>query len=396
MSSGFADLERRIMARVVILRCEGYAEHLVVPVVRKGIDMLGGPSVFARPGEKILLKPNWLAADPPEKCSTTHPVVFKAVCMAFKDTGAKFFYGDSPAMQRPEIAAKKSGFEDVAKEFAVTPADFQSGKNVFVKNGLQNKKFTIANGVLACDGLISLPKLKTHGFQLMTGAVKNQFGCIPGVLKGEFHVKTPDADDFAKMLIDLNSYINPRLYIMDAIIAMEGNGPRGGKPKQLNVLLFSTDPVALDATACRIIGLKPELVPTNKAGQEAGAWTYNSDAIELLGDPIEDFIDLKFDIKREPVKPFKAEGLMSFIKNALVPRPYIVSEKCIKCGICIDACPVSPKAIVWHDKNKALPPSYNYRKCIRCYCCQEMCPQSAIRLKTPVLRKLYVKINNLR
>jgi len=89
--------------------------------------------------------------------------------------------------------------------------------------------------------------MKTHGFQRMTGAVKNQFGCIPGALKGEFHVKVPDASNFAKMLIDLNTYIHPRLYVMDGIIAMEGNGPRGGTPKKMNVILFSTDPIALDS-----------------------------------------------------------------------------------------------------------------------------------------------------
>ena len=79
---------------------------------------------------------------------------------------------------------------------------------------------------LAADGIVSLPKLKTHGMVRVTGAVKNQFGCIPGLLKGEFHARMPDVDLFGQLLVDLNLYLRPRLFVMDGIIAMEGNGPR--------------------------------------------------------------------------------------------------------------------------------------------------------------------------
>jgi hypothetical protein len=61
------------------------------------------------------------------------------------------------------------------------------------------------------------------------------------MLKGQYHVKLPDPYDFAAMLVDINTFIKPRLYVMDGITAMEGNGPRSGKPKQLNVLLLSAD-----------------------------------------------------------------------------------------------------------------------------------------------------------
>ena len=241
------------------------------------------------------------------------------------------------------------------------------------------------------DGVISLPKMKTHAFQKMTGAIKNQFGCIPGPRKGEFHMKVPNALDFAKMLIDLNSYIHPRLYIMDGIMAMEGNGPRGGTPRKMNVILFSTDPIALDATVCRMMNLNPEIVPTIKIGQEMGAGTYLENEIEILGDPLEGFIALDFDVNREPIKPFKQSGGMSVVKNALVPKPCIIADKCVKCGVCVNMCPVSPKAVDWHDGNKKNPPTYKYERCIRCYCCQELCPESAIHLKVPFIRRIFNK-----
>ena len=376
------------MSKVAIIYCGSYEYSEVKKAVERGFALLGGSSVFVRPNEKILLKPNWLSADPPEKCVTTHPAVFKAVSEVLQSAGASLSYGDSPAFHSPETAAKRTGISAIAEELKIPLADFKLGEVVHFNEGHQNKKFTIANAVLENDGVISLPKMKTHGFQRITGAIKNQFGCIPGALKGEFHVKVPDAYEFAKMLIDLNSCIHPRLYVMDGIMAMEGNGPKGGNPKKMNVLIFSTDPIALDATECRLMNLDPALVLTNKAGMEMGAGTYLEKEIELLGDPIEKFIALDFDVNRKPEKPFKKSGGIQFVKNAITPRPYIVAERCVKCGVCVNMCPVDPKAVNWHDGNKNNPPSYKYDRCIRCYCCQELCPEGAIHIKQPFMRKL--------
>jgi uncharacterized protein (DUF362 family)/Pyruvate/2-oxoacid:ferredoxin oxidoreductase delta subunit len=374
-------------SKVVVLRCESYETQAVRSVVKKGIDLLGGAGAFAGKGEKILLKPNWLAPDPPEKCTTTHPMVFKAVAETLKESGAILTYGDSPAFHAPLLAAQKTGFRTIAEELAIHPADFDTGSNVFFNNGLQNKKFLIANGVLDCDGVISLPKLKTHGFQGFTGCVKNQFGCIPGPAKGEFHVKTQDVNSFAKMLVDLDSFVKPRLYVMDAIYAMEGNGPRGGNRKKLGALLFSTDPIALDATACRIIDCNPEFIPTIMFGKAAGRGVYAAHEIELIGDPLDTFVDNGFDIKREPAQSHRFGKVLHLLKNVVIAKPYIISKKCISCGACIKACPVNPKAIKWRSGNNNKVPSYNYSRCIRCFCCQELCPESAIRLKVPILRK---------
>jgi uncharacterized protein (DUF362 family) len=84
------------------------------------------------------------------------------------------------------------------------------------------------------------------------------------MLKGQFHVKMGDPYNFATMLVDINTFIKPRLFIMDGIMAMEGNGPRNGISRALNVLLCSSDPVAIDAIACKIINLSPEFVPITR------------------------------------------------------------------------------------------------------------------------------------
>lgn len=376
------------MSKVALIRCNTYDEDTVKTAVESGLRLLGGPERFAGPGEKILLKPNLLVGDPPEKCVTTHPSVFGAVAECFMTTGSIISYGDSPAMGGLKKAAKKAGLMAVAENLGLTLADFSSGEEIFFKDGRQNKKFVIAKGVLDSDGVISLPKLKTHGLERLTGCIKNQFGCIPGMLKGEYHVKLPDATDFAKMLVDLNRFVNPRLYIMDGIRAMEGNGPRGGTPVNMNVLLFSEDPVALDATVCRLIDLNPEYVPTTRFGMESGAGTYLEEEIELLGDDIAGFKTNAFDVKRKPVRPFKQKGFYRFLNNRLVEKPYIATERCTQCGTCVHVCPANPKAVNWPEGDKSKVPVYTYDDCIRCYCCQELCPESAVMLKKPLLRKI--------
>jgi NAD-dependent dihydropyrimidine dehydrogenase PreA subunit len=219
--------------------------------------------------------------------------------------------------------------------------------------------------------------------------VKNQFGCIPGVRKGEYHIKLPDANHFAQMLVDLNNFVKPVLYVMDGIFAMEGNGPRGGKPRKMNILLFSDDPIALDATVCRLIDVNPEYVPTVTLGRASGAGTYLENEIELAGDNFNTFRQNNFDIDRSPLKPYKAKGFMSFLNNRFVPKPFIIKEKCVACGVCISMCPMVPKSVDWSGGDKKRPPVHNYKTCIRCFCCQELCPESAIELKFPLVRRIF-------
>jgi uncharacterized protein (DUF362 family)/Pyruvate/2-oxoacid:ferredoxin oxidoreductase delta subunit len=374
--------------KVAVIRCEKYDDAQVLNSIKRGVDLLGGIALFVKSGEKIVLKPNILFGSNPEKCVTTHPAVFRAVGNLLKEAGVNVLYGDSPGFGKSEPNLRKSGLKQVGDEMGFILADFDSGRPVSHKDALLVKKFVIANGVLDTDGLISLPKLKTHGLVRFTGAVKNQFGCVPGFFKGQYHAKLPDPYDFATMLVDLNTLIKPRLYIMDGIMAMEGNGPRSGKPKQLSVLLLSADPIALDATACRIIDLQPEVVPTAKPGEKAGLGTYHSENIEIVGDPLESFIDKSFSVNRLPPVSITSGRIRTFIKNKITQRPVIVKEKCTHCGTCVKMCPVEPKAVDWYKGDKTRPPKHNYDRCIRCYCCQETCPEGAITITTPWLGRL--------
>jgi len=388
LDRGIAGAVRQVSprAKVAVVRCPDYDISRVREAVEWGINLVGGCTSLAVPGEKIILKPNLLAADPPEKCVTTHPAVFQAVAAVFQAAGISLSYGDSPALGSTERAARRAGIMSAAQEINLPLADFRNGSEVTFSAGAQNKKFFIAQGVLEADGLISIAKLKTHGLTKLTGAIKNQFGCIPGVLKGEFHVKLPQVDDFARMLVDLNLMLRPRLYVMDGIMAMEGNGPRGGSPRPMGVLLFSTDAVALDATVCRLVNLYPEDIPTLKHGQAMGLGTYMTENIDIVGDAMAELIQPSFKIS----SPSKAMKLPTpWLRNQIAARPVITADKCIKCGICVEMCPVKPAVVNWPDEERSNVPVYDYSRCIRCYCCQEMCPEGAISLHTPWLGRLF-------
>lgn len=376
------------MVKVVLIRCENYEPANVRLAVKRGIDILGGAGAFIKKGDRVLLKPNLLVGEVPEKCVNTHPSVFRAVAELFMDAEAVVSYGDSPAFGSTAAAAKKCGIQDVARELNIPEADFRNVMEVFFDQAVQNKKFVIAKAVWENDVIVSLPKLKTHGFEKFTGAVKNQFGCVPGVRKGEYHLKLPDPENFAQMLVDLNNLVKPDLYVMDGIHAMEGNGPRGGTPRIMNILLFSKDPIALDATVCRIIDVNPDLVPTIRLGQLSGSGTGREDEIELLGDDISGFRQTGFKIDRNPIKPYRSSGMLRFINNRLVPRPSIMHDRCTRCGMCISICPTNPKSVDWRDGSREKPPVHHYKTCIRCYCCQEICPEGAIVQKIPFIRRL--------
>ena len=375
-------------SRVALVRCTTYEQTEVHEAVGRGLALLGGPLAIIKPAERYILKPNLLAADPPEKYTATHPAVFHAVARHLKEAGAQLSYGDSPAAHRPIAAARKAGIADAAESLDIPLADFSTGETVSFPEGRLIKQFTIAQDVLTTDGIINICKMKTHALTRLTGAVKNMFGCIPGVLKAEFHAKLQNEDLFSQMLLDLNQLIPPRLCVMDGIIGMEGNGPRNGTGRAAHVLLFSTDPIALDATAAHIMNLDPDLVPTLSWAKKWGIGQV--DNVEIVGDDLESFIISDYNANRHTGSTAKSDPgfIGQLFKNWIIPRPVIDSEKCTRCGTCVNICPVTPKAVDWHDGDRKKAPTYHYENCIRCYCCQETCPAEAIHVQIPPLGRL--------
>jgi Pyruvate/2-oxoacid:ferredoxin oxidoreductase delta subunit len=249
------------------------------------------------------------------------------------------------------------------------------------------KQLVLARSALETDGIISLAKMKTHGFMRITGAVKNQFGCVPGMRKGEFHVKMPRAEHFASMLVDVTRFLKPRLYILDGIMAMEGNGPGSGTTRNMKVLLLSSDPAALDAVFCRLIRMPARYVPTMNPAAESGLGRYLDEEIEICGDEISRLECPDFKALRQPAEAFDRR-FPYYLKKWITARPFIDHRRCENCGICTEVCPLEPKAVRKKPGDNDAKPVFDYSRCIRCYCCQEMCPHGAIAIRRPLMSRL--------
>lgn len=378
-------------SKVIMVVCSSYDEEKVYRAMKQGLDELGGIERFVKKEEKILVKPNFLLSASPEKAATTHPSVIRGVLRILSENGYEnIMYGDSPGHGSCVGIAKKLGLKE--EEFGAKLTDMSHETKIFYEEGKTEKEFYFCQEVTQMDALINVCKMKTHALERVTGAVKNLYGLICGYRKAAGHVAHPNASVFARMLCDIHSYTNPRLHIMDGIMAMEGNGPGNGTPTPMNLLLFSDDPVALDAVFCHLVYLDPETVPTNAQGEALGIGTYHLENIEVtviegekkrVGAPMEAiqkrYGNRHFDVDRKG-KNKSLLSKFSAVMTAIANRPVIDKEKCIKCGVCVEHCPVPGKAVDFKNGKKQ-PPVYNYKKCIRCYCCQEMCPKGAIHSK---------------
>ena len=370
------------MVKVALVPCADYAQ--AEKAVETAIDLIGGVETLINKEEKLLLKPNLLAKTPVEKACTTHPAVFGGVAKYLLAHGyTHLSYGDSPGHGDPHGNAKECGIAAVAETLGIPAADFSGGTRTPYAGGKVANEFILANAVLEADGIVNICKMKTHMLERITGAQKNLFGCVFGLNKGASHVKFPNSVEFAKMLADLNCMLPARLHVMDGIVAMEGNGPQSGTPKQMGVILASTDPIALDTVFASLVYLDPTFVPTNVIGgaRGVGESDVTKIAVVTLGGCLTvpeaqaKYGDKTFDVYRAPEDKGEIKYLRPF-KKLIRRRPKIKKDLCVKCGICVKSCPVEGGAL--HFEKKGKPPVYDYSKCIGCYCCQEMCPKRAI------------------
>lgn len=379
-------------SKVVVLPCEDYEEEKIYRLLRKGMEVLGGVSAFIGKEEKILLKPNLLKKAEVEKAVITHPAVVGAFARFLREEGyANIVLADSCGHGSTSQVIRGTGMDTCLEKYKIPAIDYTKGISVDYPEGIQAKEFVLPKELLEADCVISLCKMKTHALERITGAVKNSYGFVYGRNKAIGHTKYPSADSFARMLVDLNQYVKPRLYIMDGIVAMEGNGPGSGDPVPMKVMLLSANPVALDSVFARLVYLKPELVPTNYHGEKMGLGDWREENIQVIvaddegiressmEELVSQFGKPDFHVDRTQVRT-NIWTRMAKALNLFQKKPYIEEDKCVRCGICVNSCPVPGKAVDFR-KGKEQPPVYDYKKCIRCFCCQEMCPKKAIKVK---------------
>ena len=355
-------------------------------LLKQGLDFLGGVETLIPKDAKILLKPNLLKKAEVEKAVITHPVVVGAFAGILRESGYEnIVLADSCGHGTTQAVIRGTGMDTYLEKYHIPAVDYSEGVKTAYPQGVQAKEFILPKELLEQDCVISLSKMKTHALERITGAVKNSYGFVYGFHKAKGHTQYPSADSFARMLIDLNKCVAPKLYVMDGIVAMEGNGPASGTPVHMGVLLLSTDPVALDSVCCSLMNLEPELVPTNVQGEKMGLGVWREEAIEVItrDGPLtlsqvgERFGKPDYDVNRgKEVRRLWRQ--IRWISRHFQRKPYVVESRCIRCGICVEACPVEGKAL---HLIKPSAPVYDYKKCIACFCCQEMCPAKAIQVK---------------
>lgn len=379
--------------KVYIVRCPDYEQ--VEEKIAELLSMMNGMTSFAGPGEKIVLKTNLLQAAKPEKAVTTHPSVVASVARMVKNAGATPVIADSPGYNYNKRTLDKiyrtCGMYKAAEEAGIELNFDTTHEVVSFPNGKLIKRFEVITPVVKADGVFNLCKLKTHVFMHMTGAVKNIFGVIPGLIKPGYHAKLHDTNHFANMLLDLTECVSPRISIMDAVIGMEGHGPgASGAPRHIGLLLAAKNPLALDIVASEITGLRQENNPVLVEAEKRGLYPNCLQEVQVIGANIS---DLRISDYKFPATIFGGTGMgrMPWWQRALVPlfkdgvsvKPRVIKDKCIACGACFESCPMKVITII-DDRYCQI----DEKGCIRCYCCHEMCPNDAIELRKSILYRI--------
>ncbi|MBI5584162.1 MAG: DUF362 domain-containing protein, partial [Deltaproteobacteria bacterium] len=188
-------------------------------------------------GKKVLIKPNVLRAAEPGEGIATHPAVLRAVVEKVEalKPGA-LVVGDNPGLFNygaNEESFKKTGlleaargyYRNIGNEACEVPFDpaFQS-------------RISLSRAVLEADIIISLPKFKTHGLTVLTGAIKNSYGFLPGAQKARLHRAAGNPERFQELVVEVFHLRVPDLFIVDAVVGMEGNGPASPDLRDIGLL----------------------------------------------------------------------------------------------------------------------------------------------------------------
>lgn len=378
------------MTDVSIVRCEEYELESCTQALLAAMEPFGGLD-WVREGMRIVIKANLVEAMKPEKAGTTHPVLLTSLTKLLKEKGAHVVIGDSPGQFFNATVLNHvyavCGLGEAEAAGAELNRNFEQ-KSVFFPQAKVAKSFTVTDYLENADAIISFCKLKSHGMMTMTAATKNLFGAVPGTMKPEYHFRFHNPMDFADMIIDLNEYFKPRLYLVDGIMGMEGNGPTAGTPRKIGAVLAAENCHKLDLVCAKLIGAEPMAVPTLKAAFDRGLCPQSAEEVEVQGElcPVEGFVlpPQNKSLQFENFLPGKLGVVFGKIaKKALQASPKLKEpDACIGCLRCARLCPA--KAITMVKKK----PKIDKKKCIRCFCCQEFCPKGALKVHRPLIARI--------
>jgi uncharacterized protein (DUF362 family)/ferredoxin len=361
---------------VALVPCRSYEDAEVNRALEAALELLGGWEPLF-PAGPVYLKPNLAGPFPPERAVTTHPAVVKAVARLLKAAGREVTLGDSPAgPARPgylKFLYRRTGMEEAALEMGLNLDTDLEPMEVKIPHARSLRVVTLNRSFAQAPVLLNLPKFKTHLFARLTGAVKNLYGAVSGMMKVAYHTRLKDPADFMGLLLDLVDYLQPRLHVVDAVVGMEGDGPTWGRPRQVGYLLAGMNPLAVDWVMSQMMGLAPAAVPLFQVAVPP--------PVEVRGVRLEQALIPGF---RHPSPNTLEDGLdglawlprrlKEYLGKELLPRPGIVPELCVGCALCVESC---PQEAIHLQERKAV---VDLNRCVRCWCCNEVCPQGAVEL----------------
>lgn len=376
------------MEQVYLASCTEYQYESLKQAVDDIFDHLQ-LNRFLFQGANVIIKPNLLMKCNPDTAIITHPLLVAAVGTKVKELGGKVTIAESSGGRYTLSTVKhiyqSCGYTNMAQQYGFLLNTDCSYRSLKAPKAVRCKEFQVISPILDADIIIDVGKLKTHCMTGMSGAVKNMFGVVPGLMKPELHCRFPDKQEFSEMLVDLCEAVRPHIAIMDAVMGMEGNGPSGGKPRFIGTMVGGINPYAVDMVCASIISLKPSEIFMLRSAMERGLCPNSVEEIEILGASLTETVISDFLPPQSKSSDF-IQYLPSFLRplaaKIATPVPKIRTNKCIGCGKCAESCPQHTIEI----KNKKAYIIYN--NCIRCYCCHEMCPEHIIDIKRLALFNL--------
>jgi len=257
-------------------------EENIRSAVNHGLSLIGGLEVSD--GERFAIKPNLCVQSKPETGATTDVRIVQALVNYLKKRRKctiSIVESDTHARDCNEVFSRL-GYSDLERTPTVRLVNLSSDKMVATDfKGHYFKEMEIPQTMSSCDFFITVAKLKTSVVQRMSGACKNQFGCLSVREKRLYH------PFLSEVLFDLNTLFKPHLCVIDGIVGMDGRGPTDGFPKTMDILLFGRNPVAVDAVLCHIMEIDPFEVPYLRYAFENGLGEIRLENIDLAGEPLE-------------------------------------------------------------------------------------------------------------
>ncbi len=364
---------RRFMMSKVIIRKAAYND--LTQIIREIFEVF--PIDLTQ--KKVFIKPNLVEAAPPEKAITTHPVLLAAIAEEVKRRGGTPWIGDNGI--DVQNLYRITGVEKTCGAYLV---NISKGASLFDVSGF---KVPISRFFLEADIFINVPKLKTHMIAGMTCCLKNPFGLIPGNSKSRAHALTGHAKRLTEFFVDLYRWRIPDLNIVDGILAMEGDGPTHGSPREVGKIIAGEDGIAVDAVCARLIGFQnPRGIKLIDLAEKKGLVHFDLNHLQADGpfEVIEDFVHpatYTADVpgKKSAFAANTEEYLQGWRELAGI-NPALDEVRCTQCGECPAACPAGSMLMQPY-------PKINPEKCVSCFSCVEACPEKALIIPMAELKE---------